>query len=521
MAFRDDSDALHARIESLERELAEARGELEKLSNVVLERDRLQRELDLLRPKKPNRPPEPATPRGGSWGSSSTPKSNVGMRMALAAMIAVLALGLVTWILASSSSSSSVQRGFGTASSENKPPDTRPPSIGVVDLTSTPDPVPIAFTVTGTDEAPPGCSGYVPSAPQLVLRTSVPTLTTVTTRCGTDLVAVLSGTPAGLLCDDDGGQSNQPRIQTVLAAGDARLTIGTYSSGASASCEIELHAVPLAAGVDANGLAPTSSPRLGAASLEGAPTTDLSFEGPLATALIDTSRVQSGCVGLIGSVPDLALDITEPTIARLETVSEGDLVLVMQSPDGSYTCDDDDGMGNAPRIAKRLAPGHYPVWIGPFSDSSASASVQVGVRLTTIASEVAAAPEPVDLADAAPLHVTGTTGDELSAPSMWSDCAIAGYVRYEPDRTFRLAARRDVTIVSASLGGQPPLVVVEPHVPGGASAVSTCVDQGSWRGTLDAGSYDLFVGVASGDVAAGPYDLTITAAAPSVLPYTP
>lgn len=516
MAFREDADALHARIESLERELADARLELERLGPIERERDRLQRELDALKPKKRQPKPQPGASARTEVGMRRLRRPERAQLVAIAGAVTILGIGLATWMFAS--------RGGGTASATPegpKPPDTRPPSIGVVDLDVTPDPVPIPFSVTGTEDAPPGCRGYLPVAPQLVLRVTRPTLTTITTRCGVDLVAVLGGAPAGLLCDDDGGEGAQPRIQTVLGPGEARLTIGTYSSGQAASCEIELHAAPLPEGVDANGLAPASRPALGVASLEGAPAGELSFDGTLGTTLVEASRVQSGCVGLLAPIPDLVIDVTEPTIARLETVSRGDLVLVMQSPDGTYTCDDDDGMGNAPRIAKRLAPGRYPVWVGPFSGDNSGASFHLGVRLATIASEVAAAPTPVDLVDGVPLQVGGMEGDELSATSMWSECTTLGYVRYEPERTFRLAARRDVTIIAAGTSRPAPLLVVQPHERSDARTLSPCTSDGRWRGTLEAGLYDLYVGVASGDVAAGPYALVVGAAPPSVLPYTP
>lgn len=515
MAFRDDTDALHARIESLERELADARLELDRLRPIERERDRLQRELDALRPKKKPKPDtRSSTAAVPAMRALRTPER--GPMLALVGAGAILVIGLVGWLVASTSAPSG-----GSTDATPKPPDNRPPSIGVIDLDATPDPVPISFAVTGTLEAPPGCRGYLPDAPQLVLRAAQPMLTTITTRCGVDLVAVLGGAPAGLLCDDDGGEGTQPRIQTVLGPGDARLTIGTYSSGTAASCEIELHAIPLPPGVDANGLAHAATPGLGVAALSGAPAQELGFDGTLGVTLVDASRLQSGCVGLLAPVPDVVLEVTEPTIARIETVSNGDLVLVMQNADGTYTCDDDDGMGNAPRIAKRLAPGRYPVWVGPFSEGSSGATFHVGVRLATIASEVAVAPASVDLVDGTPLEVTGVEGDELSVSSMWSECAAPGYVRYEPERTFQLAARRDVTIRAAAGGQAAPLLVVQPHERTAGRALPACSVDGRWRATLDAGSYDVWVGVASGDVLAGPYSLTVDAAAPSVLPYTP
>ncbi len=525
MAFREDGDALHARIDSLERELADARTELARLSDIESERDRIQHQLEALEGKlhgkkkdqaKSSRAQSPAqsvAPTAErSWRDrSSTPKLGA---MVLTALISVMLLGLLTWTLAECGSSSI--GGVATA----KPADTRVPSIGVVDLGATPDPAPIPFTVTGSGDPPAGCPGYVPDAPQLVLRTSAPMLTHITTRCDVDLVAVLSGAPSGTLCDDDSGEGTNPQIETVLPPGDARLTIGTYGSGATASCEIELHASPLPADVDASGLAPTAAPHIATVSLAGAASAEQSYAGQIVGVLVEASRAQAGCLGYVSSAPDLVLDIAEPTIARIETRSDVDLVLVMRSPDGTVTCDDDDGMGSAPRIAKRLAPGRYPVWVGPYSAGAAGIAFHVDVRLATIASETSGELPPVDLVDGTPLHVTGTAGDELAAPSMWSECTIAGYVRYRPDRTFRIATGREITVTAAT-GGAPPLLVVAPHDRQTVQTHASCTSDGVWRGSLESGSYDLYVGVASGDIATSPFDLTITAAPPSVLPYTP
>lgn len=509
MAFRDDSDALHARIESLEKELAEARSALAALDGVVQERDRLKSRLEALEPKKkpPRREPPSAAPIGGSprLPSSLTPQARL-----LAGLVGLLVVGLgvyaaITWT-------------GPDAPAAPKPPDTRAPSIGVIDLAATPDPAPIAFAVTGSDEAPSGCPGYLPRDPQLVLRASSPMLLRATTRCDVDLVALLSGLPTGALCDDDGGDGTNPMIQTTLPAGDTRLTLGTYSEGASANCEIVLQAMALPENVDPNGLASRGTPRLATVALGGAAGAESAYDGEITSAILEGRTLQPGCLGWFAPVPDLALDVTEPTIARLDASSERDLVLLMQDPDGSFTCDDDDGAGNAPRIAKRLAPGHYPIWVGTFGEEPVPTAFHVGVRLATIASEAAMAVPTTEVVDGAPTHLTGTSGDELSAPSMWADCAAPGYVSYVPSQTFQLAARRDVTIAS---GRGDLLLAVVPHERSTARTALTCTTEPAWRGTLDAGRYDLYVGVASGEYAPSTYDLTIGTAAPSVLPYAP
>lgn len=511
MAFRDDADALHARIEGLEKELEEARTELRELRGVAAERDRLKTQLDALQPKPKPRP-------NLRWASdapkpAASPFTTSRGAIALGVAILVLVVGLFVYQSVAPSA-----RDSASATAENKAGDTRAPTIGVVDLDATPNPAPIPFTVTGTEQAPPPCAGYLPSAPQLVLRAASPTLVHITTRCNVDLVAVLTGVPTGALCDDDGGSGQQPLIETTVPAGETRLIVGTFSEGAQASCEIELRATALPSGVDEHGLALSGAPTLATIRLDGAPTSEAGYRGTIGVELIEVARVQSGCPGFVASVPDLVVDLAEPSIVRIDASSDdADLVLMLHAPDGSLTCDDDDGIGNSPRIAKRLPAGRYPVWVGTFQQVDPGTAFRVGVQVATIASEASTVVPSVDLSIDAPVHVTGQSGDELWAGSMWSDCAVPGYVPYRPTQTFRVAARGDVTIAS---GRGDLLLAVTPHDQRTAT-IRPCTVEPAWRATLDPGAYDLYVGTASGESTRSDIDLTLSVAPPSVLPYTP
>ncbi|MDI1434482.1 pre-peptidase C-terminal domain-containing protein [Polyangium sorediatum] len=99
-----------------------------------------------------------------------------------------------------------------------------------------------------------------------------------------------------------------------------------------------------------------------AAPLPGAPVTVVGTAAGTARA----SNRSSGCPGYIVDENDyeFSLDMARSSL-RLRTESSKDLVLVVQLPDGSYRCDDDNG-GNGQPLIEITSPqlGTYRVWVG-------------------------------------------------------------------------------------------------------------------------------------------------------------
>lgn len=78
----------------------------------------------------------------------------------------------------------------------------------------------------------------------------------------------------------------------------------------------------------------------------------------------DASELAEGCHGFIATEPDHLL-ATRGTFAELRVLAhaEEDVSLVVERPDGTYLCADDDD-GTDPVLAAPFGEGAYRIWVG-------------------------------------------------------------------------------------------------------------------------------------------------------------
>lgn len=79
-----------------------------------------------------------------------------------------------------------------------------------------------------------------------------------------------------------------------------------------------------------------------------------------------------GCAGYIANAPDLRLNYRAgdalPLIISVN--AETDTTLVVNTPNGGWACNDDDGDGSNPSIRFNTPQsGQYDIWVGTYSDS--------------------------------------------------------------------------------------------------------------------------------------------------------
>ncbi|UJR84019.1 hypothetical protein [Sandaracinus amylolyticus] len=498
MAFRDDTDALRARIEVLEREL-------ESLRDVAEERDRLkarvaelEEQLGVAEQRKRKELEAKAEAARESQRRRIEMLRRAKKSPSQIPKYLVIALGVGGAIFAFVRLT-----GLGCGPSHDAAP-----SLGLVDLDVTPEPALPPLTTRGITSAPDQCRGYVPDAPQLVLRSSRPmSLRIAPQAVSGDLVMLVVAPDGRVLCDDDGGGSLNPLISAVVPPGDTRVWVGTYHHAESIDFTLAISGREASAMPDASGLAS-----------HGTPSTPV-IDGPDVTHAI-TGTVQpvtaastqdASCRGYLPIEPQLTLRLARDAAVRLHASGQSDLVMLVREPDGTVKCDDDSGHGNEPQIATLLRAGDHPVWVGSFSETASA--VPYSLEVSAHALDRDAAPEHgTRELGASEIAIEGTARDEISASAIGAECA-GGLVGVRPHVALQLAETRDV--VFALAGESAPFAVVE-HPDRTFECVRTARERHLWS----AGTHRVWIGVPD-EATAGPFTLTVRGEASSLLPWNP
>jgi hypothetical protein len=513
MAFRDDREALRARIETLEKELARANEELEarareageasadraELAKLREEKQRAAREIEEKQradeekqraaredeERKEREREQEAKKRQRASGAQG------GRRFSEAVPALVAATPIVIAVVVAAS-----QGECGGCSSLD---DDAAPSVGLLDLGGAADPGMIALDTTGVRSAPGGCAGYLPDAPQVVLRTTQPIAVRIAPRARSgDLVAVLQTSDGTILCDDDAGGSLNPLITTTLPAGDSRLWIGTYSETATVTFDL----------VVLRRRSPSAA------------TTAWTLDGPDGSEVYDglvettaaASAFDASCRGYVAEQPQLALRLAREAAVHLHASRGSDLVLVVREADGTVKCDDDSGPGADPQIAALLPAGVHHVWVGTYSSTFDAVPFRLEAAIHAIDRDAPATLGARTLrADGTDVSVSGATAGEVSPAALGAWCG-GGLVPATPQLVLETGEAHDVVL---ALGSSAPFAVIE-H-PDRTFHCTTAVSERSlWR----AGAHRIFVGVPD-DAAPGPFTLTAHAEPPSIQPWSP
>ncbi|MBK8172616.1 MAG: hypothetical protein IPK60_20075 [Sandaracinaceae bacterium] len=159
--------------------------------------------------------------------------------------------------------------------------------------------------------------------------------------------------------------------------------IGSYNSGDQAQGQLTVttsNTLTAVAGSGGAPLNPAGNPNFGARSLAagfGAVTIDVTSGGNIEAR---NSSAGSACRGYITAQPDVNVTLTTPVpSARIfidNARDNADTTLVIQTPDGSYHCDDDTN-GNSPQVdLSQATAGAYHIWVGSYQSG-----VQAHARL--------------------------------------------------------------------------------------------------------------------------------------------
>ncbi len=124
------------------------------------------------------------------------------------------------------------------------------------------------------------------------------------------------------------------------------------------------------------------SPTYGQTSLTNGFTPDPHTVSITAGGSIDASTSSAlagrGCVGNIANAPDYRLNYTAgswPLIFRV--ISDTDTTLVINAPDGSWTCiDDAEGFNPVIRF-NSPSSGQYDIWVGTYGDAMGASTLHI------------------------------------------------------------------------------------------------------------------------------------------------
>lgn len=128
--------------------------------------------------------------------------------------------------------------------------------------------------------------------------------------------------------------------------------------------------------------------------------------------------------------------------ANFLAASNDDSTLIVQKPDGSYLCGDDEGGGLNPRVSTMLMPGQYKVWVGAYS----AGSLQFRFGVSATATQAAALGLPGGPAGM-PQNGAGQAGIGGSSPTQ----PITVQPGFMPDPTV-VSASVNATVDASSMG---------------------------------------------------------------------
>lgn len=239
----------------------------------------------------------------------------------------------------------------------------------------------------------PSCRGRINPQPSHIIRTrsGFQSLRFVVNGQGDSTLMVML--PNGVvLCDDDGGEGQNPLIQTSSPPGDIRVWVGVYSDadqgrpytiGITELVHVTASHIarPGPVATPAAVVNPNAPPAFGTVSLRPGFVPDPHVVTGHAGGPVGASNLDPQCRGFITVQPSHTVLSSAGfrTLRVLVNSGEVDTTLVVMAPNGQVFCNDDGGgdSGLNPVVELSTGPGPIRIWVGTYS-SGASAPYHIG-----------------------------------------------------------------------------------------------------------------------------------------------
>jgi hypothetical protein len=202
-------------------------------------------------------------------------------------------------------------------------------------------------------------------------------------------------------------------------------------------------------------------------------------------------RFGTSCLGRVGVDPNHTFRLEEAATVSINVASDGDLVMVVDGPAGTFCSDDAYGLD--PAVSENLTPGIYEIYVGEFTDSYEgtpyTGSITATAYSSSITPEWSVDPDGILLVDNASETREGTAGGVIAARSRWPGCS--GHVGETPNFVLDVRSAQTFEMLVQS-EGDTTLIVIGP-------GVLHCDDDtyGSNPAVtayLEAGQYQVYVG---------------------------
>jgi hypothetical protein len=268
-----------------------------------------------------------------------------------------------------------------------------------------------------------GCVGMIGDPPDFDLYYTPGSLPLyISASSDSDISLVVNLPDGSWICDDDSAGNLNPGI-TLDSPQDGLYDIWIGNLSGSGNPDSTLYISEL--GYQADGSAATGgsgidyagTPYFGEVALESGFAEDPYSVYISAGGANDASTLGGSCTGSIGGPPDFNLDYTAGSLPLyISATSDDDLTLVVNTPDGSWACDDDSGAGPLdPGLTwSKPSSGVYNIWVGHYSgDGNPEATLHIS---------------EVGYHDTRVTGSGGGGGIDLSAPAVYGDVDLtAGF----------------------------------------------------------------------------------------------
>ena len=229
-----------------------------------------------------------------------------------------------------------------------------------------------------------GCVGWVATKPDVRLMWSGDSdelQVSFRASLGDDATLIVNLPDGTWTCDDDSGDGLDPLVAVgAPRRGQYDIWVGSYEEGEFVEGVLSISELSAHALTGQQGIRPRTQldvagdPTFGTIELRPGFAPDPHMESVVSGGGIDAELegLPGDCIGWVAGSPDVRLmwsGSTDRLHVFFDSDSEGDATLIVNLPDGAWTCDDDSGDGLDPLVAVPWPePGQYDIWVGSYDE---------------------------------------------------------------------------------------------------------------------------------------------------------